>query len=307
VAGFGCPPRHENAPVTRNLVICPARTGSGDLTDAVLARPFAKLAGGTYTYFRVDGALQYIGYEEVPWGTVKDVAEYKFHPDFIHPIWSQLQQNEYSAHVTTRGDLVIADHSGLLAASRRGRWYVYDVQTFKNFFVDALGSIQQIKPRGTYRVGCNLFDVAFDLSYKRHGALLVYDPYHRVVEKVVNREALLTANPPAADSARALLRDVIGNVAMSSNSFKDRRKPLFLEVAGIDGAVVFDDKNILAFGAIIQAHPGAGQHGARTTAALSAFLWGGIPIKCSSDGDISVRFHSRGAGGVAAPAHTEFM
>ena len=96
-----------------------------------------------------------------------------------------------------------------------------------------------------------------------------------------------------------------------SDSADDRRRPLFLEIAGVDGAPIFDDRNVPAFGAIVQIHQDAGQHagrhGARTTASLSASLWGGIPIKCSSDGDISVRFYGKGSDGTIAPAHTEFM
>lgn len=289
---------HENAAVTRNLILCPAKTGEGDLTDASLVKPFARLGGSGRTYFRVDGALRYLGYEEVDMDHVKDPGEYKFHPDFLHPIWSCIGMGEYSVHVTTRGDIVVMDSHGLLAASRRGRWYIYSVQTFKNFFVDTLGD---------YRVGCNIFDVVFDLSYKRHGALLIYDPAHVVLGNVANSASIIAPGTTSADAPRALLRDLVGGIAMRKNALKDRRKGLFLEITSIDGAVIFDDKNVLAFGAIVKPHPDASEHGARTTAARSAFLWGGTPIKCSADGDISVRFVSKGPDGSLAAAHTEFL
>jgi hypothetical protein len=285
--------------VSRNLVVSPNKVGTVDLSDATFAKPFAALAGGRDTFFRVDGGLRFLAYEEVPASSIKEVIEYKFHPDFLHPVWSQLGQDEYSVHLTSRSDLVIMDHNGMLAACRRGRWYIYDVQTFKNFVVDAVGN---------YRVGCNLFDVVFDLSYRRHGALLVYDPDHSVVNNVVNQGAVIAGTSPNPDAPRALLREVIGSIAMGTNALKNRRKRCFLEVAGIDGAVIFDDKNVLAFGAIVRTHEAAGQqHGARTTAAASAYLWGGIPIKCSADGDIAVTFRSRASDGQIAGAYTEFM
>ena len=65
-------------------------------------------------------------------------------------------------------------------------------------------------------------------------------------------------------------------------------------MSGVDGAVVFDDDGLLAVGALIRSHPNVGnQLGARVTAARSAYLWGGRPIKVSSDGDVAVYFKSR--------------
>jgi hypothetical protein len=72
----------------------------------------------------------------------------------------------------------------------------------------------------------------------------------------------------------------------------------FVELAGLDGAVIFDDEDILAFGAMIDTHSEAeGQYGARTTAALSAFHWGGLPTKISSDGEVACYFTSRSSDG----------
>ena len=65
-------------------------------------------------------------------------------------------------------------------------------------------------------------------------------------------------------------------------------------MSGVDGAVVFDDDHLLAVGALIRSHPNVGNHlGARVTAARSAYLWGGRPIKVSSNGDVAVYFKSR--------------
>jgi DNA integrity scanning protein DisA with diadenylate cyclase activity len=65
-------------------------------------------------------------------------------------------------------------------------------------------------------------------------------------------------------------------------------------MACIDGAVVFDDHNLLAVGALVRSHPSVGnQMGARRTAARSAYLWGARPIEVSSDGDVTVYFKSK--------------
>ncbi len=59
-----------------------------------------------------------------------------------------------------------------------------------------------------------------------------------------------------------------------------------------------NDEYLPAVGALIRSHPNVGsQLGARVTAARSAYLWGGQPIKVSSDGDVAVHFKSRNSGG----------
>ena len=72
------------------------------------------------------------------------------------------------------------------------------------------------------------------------------------------------------------------------------RKRQLIEMACIDGAVVFDDNRLLAVGALIRSHPSVGnQLGARRTAARSSYLWGAHPIEVSSDGDVTVYFKSK--------------
>ena len=66
-------------------------------------------------------------------------------------------------------------------------------------------------------------------------------------------------------------------------------KRRLLEIAAVDGAVVFDELGLLAVGAIVESHPDVGnQLGARMTAARSSYLWGSHPTVVSSDGEISV-------------------
>ncbi len=83
---------------------------------------------------------------------------------------------------------------------------------------------------------------------------------------------------------------------------------LFLELASLDGAIIFDSDKIVAFGAMIDSHPDVGSHhGARTTAAYSAYKWGGHPIKISADEDIKVIFRSHSEDGQSTDATLDFM
>lgn len=282
---------YENAPVSVNLVVC-QEEGDQDVTDPAIQKVLDPLATSPHVYLRVGPALGFLSCEDVLWTEVEDSDDYKFHPEFLHPVYEHLGDGEVSVHLTARGDLVLMDPDGLLAAQRKGAWYVYDNATFKNAIVDALGG------NAHYRVGANLFEVVFDLSYKRHGALLVYDPDHVVLPHVINREAVLWGDDARPDAARAMLADVASEIAMGAIDHAERRKRVLLELASLDGAVLFDAERVLAVGAMVSPHPDVGGHpGARTTAAESAYRWGGTALKVSSDGDVSVFFRSRGRGG----------
>lgn len=290
---------YENAPITKNVILAVGTTGLTDITADDLEKGLAGLAGSSQTYIKTDAELRYLEYGEVPWRDISEVTDYKFHPDFLHPIWSRIDgTEECSAHLTSRGDVVVMDSLGIVAANRRGRWFVYDVQTFKNFITDAFQN---------YRIGCNLFDIVFDLSYRRHGALLVYDPQHHVMGKITNKGSIIAPGSALADGLRATVRDVVSNISLERVRLDARKKRLFLEVASLDGAVVFDDTSILAFGAFVETHPGAPPvQGTRTVAAHSAFLWGSTVAKVSADGDITLLFKSR-RDGRECDAATRFM
>ena len=145
-------------------------------------------------------------------------------------------------------------------------------------------------------MSAHLFSVVLDLSYRGRGALLVYDPRRAVLEHVINADDAVIGGPdPLGDMARRLLSAAIAPIRITEPSLARRKKRLFLEIASLDGAVLFDDDGVLAVGAMIKAYPHVGGHlGARTTAMHSAYLWGGRPIKISADGEIVIPFLSRG-------------
>ncbi|MBD2106770.1 hypothetical protein [Nodosilinea sp. FACHB-13] len=288
---------YENQPISLNLIVS-SGVGTLDITQDSIQKIIDPLASSQNAFFRVDYSSRYINYEQVAWHETTEPSEYKFSPDFVQPFVSRLERNEFSFHLTARHDILILNRSGMLAAYRKGNWYIYSVYTFKNSITDITGN---------YRVGCNLFDLVFDLSYRRHGALLIYDPQHKVVDKIINKGSIIKPGA-TSDSARSMLRPAVYPIEMGNISYEKRKKRLLLEIAGIDGAVVFDDKNVLAFGAMIATHDDAGDlAGARTTAARSAYLYEGIPVKISSDGDISMLFLSKNRAGEKAEAMLKFM
>lgn len=282
---------YENQPVTVNMIIRPLEDGKAPLETASYQKFLDQLATSPFTYFIVCGDMKFMGYEQVSWDDVKASSSYKFHPEFLHPIHCALKPKEYSVHVTSQRDIVIMDKDGLLAAKRKGQWKVYDKATFKNAIGDCA--------KGNYPLGCNIFEILFDLSFKRHGALLVYDPQHSVKDQVNNSESMLHDFFIDESSGQWLVGTSVDSISFgkSVGTVADKKR-LLLEVASIDGAVIFDDTKILAVGAVIKPHPEAGdQKGTRTTAALSAYHWGGYPFKVSSDGQVTIYFTSEGKDG----------
>jgi hypothetical protein len=282
---------YENVPVSLNLILRPG-SGIGDITQPYLQKFLDRLASSAFSYLAVDAELRLMDYGEVDWNQVQSSPSYKFHPEFLHPIHSVMEEKDLSAHLTAQGDLVLMNKAGLLAARRKGKWRVYDVRTFKNSLCYCLGN---------YHVGANLFEVLFDLSFRRQGALLIYDPEHRLGEHILNRESILfeewktdAGPPPARAPGQSLIRRSIEDIGVGRKAGSLKRKRRLVEMACVDGAVVFDDHHILAVGAIIKSHADVGnQLGARMTAARSAYLWGTRPITVSSDGDVTLLFTSR--------------
>jgi hypothetical protein len=289
---------YENSRVMTNLIIGSGQ-GTLSLSDANIQKIVDPLSSGMQVYFRVDRELRFLDYQEILWKEVRDSSEYRFIPEFLEPFASILQEGEFSVHLHRHGDFFIMDSRGLLAANRKGRWRVYDTQTFKNSVCGIMGN---------FTVGSNLFELMFDLSYRRHGALLVYDPAHKVIGQVVNPQSVMGGESPSPDAARAMLGPVIRDIQLGRTDRLVRKKNLFLEIAGLDGAVIFDDEELLAVGAMIKQHPNLGSYlGARTIAAQSAYRYGGIPIKISADGEIQILFESSDNEGRASDAELTFM
>ncbi|MGO9115150.1 MAG: hypothetical protein ACLP9L_38550 [Thermoguttaceae bacterium] len=289
----------ENLPVALTLLIRPG-AGIGDITQSHLQKFFDRLAASpyTFTYLAVDGDLRLMNYGSVEWSQVNNATSCKFYPEFLHPIHSIMDDTDLVAHLTPHGDLVILDKAGVLATKRKKKWRIYDARHFRSSLAYCLGNRD---------VATNLVEVVFDLSFKRQGALLVYDPEHRILERILNPVSILnpatimpSARKPAGNAlpnrpcGQVLIGSSIEDIAIGKKTGSIKRKRQLIELACIDGAIVFDDTNLLAVGALIRSHPDAGsQLGARITAAKSAYLWGAHPIAVSSDGDVTVHFQSR--------------
>lgn len=294
---------YENEPVIVNFVLS-EKEGSVSITDPLLQKYLDPLATSQQVFMRLDKKLRLSDYEEVPWSAIEDTEDYKFNPEFLQPFSSSLRAGEYSVHQTGNGDLIIMNRRGILASNRKGQWSLYDTYNFsialKAILTETFGTHDQSAQKLNHRVGSHLFEIICDLGYKRHGALLIYDPNHKVIGQLTNPESVLGPRPSAAKATQAY--DAIGRyvreIGIGSRHPSKRMKRLFLEIASVDGAVIFDAHQLLAFGAMVRPHDQASHHhGTRTTAAYSAYFWGGFPIKISADGDVLIVFSSKDSTG----------
>ncbi|MDB5703280.1 MAG: hypothetical protein JWN66_396 [Sphingomonas bacterium] len=288
----------ENSTIVTNLVISPGQ-GSVDITDPSLSKLTPTLGSSMQSFLRVDSELRVIAYEGIPWGDIRDAGDYKLYPEFLHPVNSILELDDVSVHHTGRGDLLVMKREGIRAARRKGQWRIYEPSTLRDVVADMLGS---------YQVATNVFEFLLDLSFRRRGALLIYDPSRSTLGHVVNGKSMVSPKAGSIDPFRALLRDAIANVSMGTANGLTGGKRLMMELASLDGAVIFDESQILAVGAMIGTHSQAGNHaGARTTAALSALAYGAYPIKVSADGDIELYFAQENPWGIEAGRPLSFL
>lgn len=289
---------YENTRVMTNLVIARGH-GTHSLSDEHIQKIIDPLSSSMQVYFRVDQDLRFLDYQEILLKDVTESSEYRFIPEFLEPFASILQPGEFSMHLHRHGDFFIMDSSGLLAANRKGHWHLYDAPSVKHSVVAVVGNAA---------LGSNLFELMFNLSYRRHGALLVYDPQHRAIAQVVNTQSIIGGEFPVPDAARAMIAPVVRDIHLGRTDRLVRKKNLFLEIAGLDGAVIFDDQELLAIGAMIKPHPSLGSYlGARTIAAQSVHRYGGIPIKVSTDGEIQILFASSDGPGRSSDAELTYM
>jgi len=275
---------YENKPISLNLVISPGN-GSVKITNSDFHKLLDPLASSPQVFIRVDKNLNFLNYEQVPWTNIKETYSYKFNPEFLQPIASILKEGEISIHLTSAGDIIFMNSSGIIASKRNLFWTLYDVVNFSESVIQIFGN-----PRAII-----LLENLLDLSYCRNGALIIYDYDRTVIKQIVNKESFLSDELGTPDLFRQMLAKSlkVNDFFHRGRQKLPRLKRLFQEVTRIDGAVICDTKMILAFGAMIKPHPDVLYHrGARSTAAESAYRWGGIAMNVSSDGDIRIYFES---------------
>ena len=273
----------ENRAVTLNLILSPG-IGGTDITEVSLQKGLDSIATSGQVFLEVDKQLRFLDYRQITREDICQLPALAFNPEFLDPFVTVLGPGQWSFHITETGDTIVLDRGGLMASCRKGRWAVYD----REALTAAASSIF-----GGTNMATNTLLCALDLSYRRKGALLVFDPDHRVVDHLVECACRLADPDRPPSGIHALLGPRASSIKMGATAEGEHQRKLLLELATLDGAVLFDRSSVLAFGGILHMHDSARGHlGARTTAAYSAYHWGGVPVLISADGEMTIVFTS---------------
>lgn len=241
-----------------------------------------QLGSSLFTYFRVSYDFKLISLEEVTWNKILDYDDAPFYPSFMHPLVSNLEFDDVLVSRTTRGDIVICDKFGVIATKRRGSWKIF----YQKAILRRVFNILKIYSEITYESFANQMVASlFDLSFKRHGALIVFDNNFAFSDKISNPVSILNGAECRG------IRKRIGTSIQFIEGFDTDvfAKPrIFTEVASIDGAVILDGNEVYAYNAFIRSECSGSDMGARSTAASAAYELGALPFKVSSDGDTEI-------------------
>ena len=273
----------ENRPVTLNLILSPG-CGGTDITEVSLQKGLDSIATSGQVFLEVDKQLRFLDYRQITREDICQLPAPAFNPEFLDPFVTVLGPGQWSFHITETGDTIVLDRGGLMASCRKGRWAVYDREALAAATSSIFGGVD---------MATNTLLCALDLSYRRKGALLVFDPDRRVVDHLVECACRLADPDRPPSGIHALLGPRASTIRMGATTEREHQRKLLLELATLDGAVLFDHSSVLAFGGILHMHDSARGHlGARTTAAYSAYYWGGVPVMISADGEMTIVFTS---------------
>ena len=231
----------ENLPVALTLIVRPG-AGIGDITQPHLQKFFDRLAASpsTFTYLAVDVDLRLMNYGSVEWSHINNATSCKFYPEFLHPIHSVMDETDLVAHLTPHGDIVIMDKAGILATKRKKKWKLYDVRQFRSGLAYCLGSRE---------VGGEPHRSRLRPQLQAAGGALIYDPQHRILERILNPASILSpANMPLPTAklnghavphrpcGQVLIGSSIEDIAIGKRTGSIKKKRQLVEMACIDGA-----------------------------------------------------------------------
>ncbi|AYF43753.1 hypothetical protein BALOs_0743 [Halobacteriovorax sp. BALOs_7] len=275
---------NENSFISKNVIIdldisVDTSITNRNLQNFNIDKAIDLLASGPFTYLLCSCDLEILEFSSANLSEVMDSTSYKFYPEFLHVLASLTTERKVLFSLTGRGDLVVLMNEEMIASKRRGAWTVYDPRTFKNSMTDILAD---------YRTGCNIYELLFDLSYKRHGGLIIFDSEDNFSNYIEQEEEF-----------KNIFNHFVPDCSFKNTVLPVSAKRRLIELSSVDGAMVVNssDGKLLGFGKIVKTHHDCpGQLGARTTAAFSACLYGGKAFKVSSDGDITSYFKATYSG-----------
>jgi len=290
----------ENWVIAKSFIIDPSHgrrdssvfTQKIDFLDRKNQRLLDWLATSPFTFLRVTPELEFIAYEAMAGFPVADFSP-GYIPDFLWPMASQISDSDDLAKPilvdsNQRGDLLISDRNSILATRIKGRWTVYDQNTLEHAIHNCLRQGKNILDTPSLKyLSHTLFRVLFDVSFKRHGGLIIVDEGLDQIGKYARGGVLL--------DQRTEFAKIIPSASFGEKSPDITAIRKLIELTSIDGAILLSSSGLMVgYGAMIMHHPDVVDgSGARTVAAKSAARCGAIAFSVSADGEILSYFTTK--------------
>ncbi len=232
-------------------------------------------------------------------------TEYAFNVPKAFVPYATLFESKTSAplltlHYQSNGDLFLLGkehYSGngkftMIASRRNHRWHCYDMDLLEKLFRARFNN---------NHIGKSLLKIAFELSHEHHGGLIIYDPSQHIYEQqILNPKSSDVQNSP--DPFIKNLSNVIRSTPKQALSVAPNMMQILKNLMTLDGCVIFNDEGLQSVGSILSIQT---DHcdptiatalqstftsilGGRNAASLYANVLGGIALKISQNGTITL-------------------
>jgi len=254
--------------------------------DAYLSqKKYKALSDGYRTAYEISRNGKLIGFLDLtaPDKRSPDLTGRKYYPDWAEPIARASQDGRCGIALSRQGDILVFDAGTLRFTYRFGRWHYWN-HAHLIHLLRSLARTQHVQRSILGRVVGSIYRASLDISFRRSGGLFVLlRGKDRLRDVVPGGEAI-------GDENRSEPNRQFDN-AISQFTIRDLPRPITIELAALDGAVVLANSgDFLAYGAVLQPRKRGrllGAEGSRTKAAIGASNYG-LAVKISSDGQITV-------------------
>jgi len=281
-----CVHNNENNGKTFNIVVKKADTSNISLHDFL--KKYKKLTLSDSVYFSINTNMNIIEFNMIE-GSYKHQNNRSLLAEKLESFIQITRKQDvyFSIHVLDNGDIVIANKKGIVAAKRDNQWRIYILKALKDFYKERFVTLYDKK----YSIfGQQILHIAMKLSYRRKGAILIFDSkestvFGKTYSKNFNQER------------QKILDELLGNlfVKTKTGSVKINKEDVFMDIASQDGAMICSETKMIASNTFLIGDDNGTieVQGARELAANIAFRSNEektIIIKISEDGKMKVFF-----------------
>lgn len=274
---------YENKALTFGCIIDPTNESGGEAVfpkDFLTAKKYEALSDGYRTAYLLSVSGRVLDFVDLDEFDDRSLTGKHFYPLWAEPMARASRDRKCGIALSRQGDLLVFDEGNLRFTYRNGRWQYWNHAHLIKLLRDRARA-QHVRPSSLGRIVGEVYRAALDISFRRSGGLFV------VLRNQDNLGKIVRVGDAIGDRGRQPGDEAFESALAGTNI----SRPVMVELASLDGAVVLDNSaRLLAFGAVLRPHRTGrlrGAEGSRTKAAIGAsHYW--LSVKISSDGDITV-------------------